>query len=69
MIDWLFYALPEHKKVHYATMMFIIMLVVPKYLLGINFTVLGNLINFLIYDFLYYKMLQVEEHLRKDQDD
>lgn len=69
MTNWLFYAVPEHKKVHYATMMLLIMLIVPKYLLGLQFTMLGNLINFLIYDFLYYKMLQVEEHLRRNRDD
>lgn len=69
MISWLFYTVPEHKKMHYATMMFLIMLVVPKYILGINFTMLGNLINFLIYDFLYFKMLQVEEYLRRNKDD
>ena len=69
MTNWLFYAIPEHKKMHYAIMMLIIMLIVPKYLLGLHFTMLGNLINFLIYDFLYYKMLQVEEHLRRNKDD
>ena len=69
MINWLFYSVPEHRKMHYAIMMFLIMFVVPVYLLGLRFTMLGNLVNFLIYDFLYYKMLQVEEHLRKNRDD
>ena len=69
MINWLFYTVPEQRKMHYATMMLLIMLVVPKYILGLHFTMLGNLINFLIYDFLYYKMLQVEEHIRKHKDD
>ena len=69
MSNWLFYAVPEHKKMHYATIMFLIMFVLPKYLFGLQFTMLGNMVNFLIYDFLYYKMLQVEEHMRKNDDD
>ena len=69
MINWLFYTVPEHRKMHYAIMMFLIMFVVPVYLLGLRFTMLGNLVNFLIYDFLYYKMLQVEEHLRRNRDE
>lgn len=69
MINWLFYAVPEHRKMHYAIMMALIMFVVPVYLLGLHFTMLGNLMNFLIYDFLYYKMLQVEEYLKRNRDD
>ena len=69
MINWLFYSVPEHRKMHYAIMMFLIMFVVPVYLLGLRFTMLGNLVNFLLYDFLYYKMFQVEEHIRKNRDD
>lgn len=69
MTNWLFYAVPERRKMNYAITMFLIMIVVPKYLLGLHFTMLGNLVNFLIYDFLYYKMIQVEEYLRRNRDE
>ena len=69
MINWIFYTVPEHRQMQYVITMFLMMLVVPKYFFGIQFTTLGNFINFLVYDFIYYKMLRVEEFLRKNKDD
>ena len=69
MNNWIFYAIPEHKKMHYIIVMFMMMIVVPKYLFGIQFTMLGNFINFLIYDLVYYQMLRIEQFLRRNKDD
>ena len=54
---------------NYAVVMFLMMFVVPKYLFGLHFTTLGHFINFLIYDFIYYKMIQVEEFLKRNKDE
>ena len=69
MTNWLFYTVPEHKKMNYAIVMFLMMLIVPKYLFGLYFTTLGHFVNFLIYDFIYYRMLQLEEFYRRNKDD
>lgn len=69
MINWIFYSVPEYKKTHYVFIMFIMMVIVPKYLFGLQFTMLGNFINFLIYDFIYYQWDRIEQTLRRNKDD
>jgi len=69
MINWIFYSVPEHKKIHYAVVMFLMMFIVPKYLFGLHFTMLGNFINFLIYDFIYYQWDRVEQFIIRKRDD
>jgi len=69
MSNWIFYAVPEYKKIHYITLMFLIMVVIPKYFLGLQFTMLGNLINFLIYDFIYYQWDRVEQWMKRYNDE
>ena len=69
MINWIFYSVPEYKKTHYVFIMFIMMVIVPKYLFGIRFTSLGYLMNFLLYDAVYYFVYQVEQAIKKNLDD
>lgn len=67
MEKWIFYSVPEHKKMHYVCVMFMMMIIVPKYLFDLQFTVLGNFINFLIYDFIYYQWDRVEQFIIKNR--
>jgi len=49
--------------------MFLMMLIIPNFIFGISFTAAGHLINFLIYDFLYFLFYQVEKNLMGRRDD
>lgn len=67
MEKWIFFSVPEHKKMHYVFVMFMMMFIVPKYIFGLQFTILGNFINFLIYDFIYYQWYRVEQFIIKNR--
>jgi len=60
---------PDRKRTHYCFVMFLMMLIIPNFIFGISFTAAGHLINFLIYDFLYFLFYQVEKNLMGWRDD
>jgi len=60
MIKWLLYKVPDKKMTHYVFCLFMIMAIIPEYVLGIRFTNLGQLVNFLIFDIIYYTFLKIE---------
>jgi hypothetical protein len=66
--NWLYWSVPAEKARHYIIVMILMMYFVPKYLFGIRFTTLGYLMNFLLYDAVYYFMYQVEQ-VMKGKDD
>lgn len=69
MNQWLYWRVPDRKRGHYIFVMVMMMFIVPRFLLGIQFTMAGYLINFLIYDVLYYLFYQVEKKLTGRRDD
>lgn len=60
MNKWIFWRVPDRKRSHYCFVMFLMMLIIPNFIFGMSFTPLGHLINFMIYDFLYYLLYQLE---------
>jgi hypothetical protein len=69
MTNWLFWTVPAPKVTNYILTMFLLMIVLPKYVFGVYFTPMGHLVNFFIYDALYYFNVKFEEKLRKDNND
>jgi len=69
MINWIFWRVPDQKRNHYMFVMFMMMFVVPRFLLGLQFTIAGYFINFLVYDGVYYLFWQVEKRLTGRRDD
>lgn len=68
MINWIFWTIPDYKLQHYFILMFMILVLIPK-LLGVQFTTLGYLMNYILFDFLYYRMLIIEEKIRERMKD
>ena len=58
MLNWLFYTIPEDKRMHYGICLWLCILIIPEYLLQMKFTVVMQFINFITYDILYYHMLK-----------
>ena len=58
MLNWLFYTIPEDKRMHYGICLWLCILIIPEYLLQMKFTVVMQFINFINYDILYYHMLK-----------
>ena len=57
MINWLFYTLPEKRRLHYLISLWVALVIVPYYILGMVFTIPMQFINFICYDILYYYLL------------
>jgi hypothetical protein len=66
--NWLYWSVPAEKARHYIIIMTIMMVIVPTYLFGIRFTSLGYLMNFLLYDALYYVTYRIEQAMKGKND-
>ena len=66
--NWLYWSVPAEKARHYIIVMTIMMVIVPTYLFGIRFTSLGYLMNFLLYDALYYVTHRIEQAMKGKDD-
>jgi hypothetical protein len=66
--NWLYWSVPAEKARHYIIIMTIMMVIVPTYLFGIRFTSLGYLLNFLLYDALYYVTYRIEQAMKGKDD-
>ena len=66
--NWLYWSVPAEKARHYIIVMTIMMVIVPTYLFGIRFTSLGYLMNFLLYDALYYVTYRIEQAMKGKDD-
>ena len=67
LTNWLYWSVPTEKARHYIIVMTLMMIVLP-YLIGVTFTSLGYLMNFLLYDAVYYFTYKVEQAI-KDMND
>ena len=66
--NWLYWSVPAEKARHYIIIMTVMMVIVPTYLFGIRFTSLGYLMNFLLYDALYYVTYRIEQAMKGKND-
>lgn len=66
MLNWLFYTIPEDKRIHYGICLWLCILIIPEYLLQMKFTVVMQFINFITYDILYYRMLKIESQFNDE---
>ena len=66
--NWLYWSVPAEKARHYIIIMTVMMVIVPTYLFGIRFTSLGYLMNFLLYDALYYVTYRIEQAMKGKDD-
>jgi hypothetical protein len=69
MLNWLFWSVPINRRIHYIICMVLLLWIVPEYIFLVQLSVLGQVINFICYDLIYYRCYQFEqEFLNKDDD-
>lgn len=66
MLNWLFYTIPSNKRIHYGICLWLVLWIIPEYLLKIQFTILAQFINFITYDIMYYQMLKWDSMFRDE---
>ena len=63
--NWLLWAIPEQHAMRYLVTMLLVMFILPTYLLGLQFTKLGFVINLLWYDLIFYGWVRVKQRSAK----
>jgi hypothetical protein len=66
MLNWLFYTIPPNRRIHYGICLWLVLWIIPEYLLKIQFTILMQFINFITYDIMYYQMLKWDSMFRDE---
>jgi hypothetical protein len=61
MINWLFYTIPANKRLHYLICLWVALVIMPQYVLGMIFTIPMQFLNFIFYDIVYYVFLKMEK--------
>ena len=54
MFKWVFYAVPKPLTVGYVLCLALNMLIIPEYILPIRLNIVGEFLNFLTFDLLFY---------------
>ena len=54
MIKWLFYRVPSRLKIGYVLCLVLNMLIIPEYILPVRLNIVGEFLNFLTFDLLFY---------------
>lgn len=57
-MNWLFYILPENKRIAYLIGLWVGLVIIPDIILRLNFSIPQQFINFICYDFVYYNILK-----------
>jgi hypothetical protein len=65
--NWLLWAIPDQYVKRYLITLWLVMFVIPGYLLGMHFTKLGFVVNLLWYDLIFYGWVRVKQQLGDDK--
>ena len=52
--NWLFYRVPERLKFAYVLLLVLNMFIIPEYVLNVRLNIMGEFLNFLTFDLLFY---------------
>ena len=54
IINWLFFRVPERLKFAYVLLLMLNMFIIPEYVLNVRLNIMGEFVNFLTFDLLFY---------------
>ena len=65
--NWLLWAIPEQYVKRYLITLWLVMFMIPGYILGMHFTKLGFVVNLLWYDLIFYGWVRLKQKLGEDE--
>jgi hypothetical protein len=68
MLNWIFWQVPVKYVRRYIVTLWLVMFIIPPYVLGISFTKLGFVMNLLWYDLIFYGWVRVKQQLEGDDE-
>ena len=63
MTNWLWWSVPQEHVKRYVIMLALILVIIPQYIFGIMYTLLGFLINLVWFDIIFYGWVKVREQI------
>ena len=67
MLKWLFYTVPDRYKFLYVFLLVLNMIIIPEYLLKTRLNTMGEFVNFLTYDLLFYVFFVKINNINKEE--
>ena len=61
MTNWIFWAIPPNYVRRYVFAFWLVMFILPAYVLGLHFTKLGFIINWLWFDLIFYGYVKAKQ--------
>ena len=63
MINWILWRVPADYIRRYIVTLWLVMFVIPPFLFGIQFTIIGFLLNLIWYDIIFYGWYRVKKQI------
>ena len=63
MTNWLWWSVPQEHAKRYVIMLALILVIIPQYIFGIMYTLLGFFINLVWFDIIFYGWVKVREQI------
>jgi len=67
MLKWLFYTVPDRYKFVYVFLLVMNMVIIPEYVLKTRLNTMGEFVNFLTYDLLFYVFFVKINNINKEE--
>ncbi|MAJ24086.1 MAG: hypothetical protein CMP36_01095 [Rickettsiales bacterium] len=67
LTNWLFWAIPRNYVRRYLLTFWLVMFFIPGYFLGLQFTKLGFIINWLWFDLVFYGWYRAKQMIGDDE--
>lgn len=67
MLNWIFWAIPREYVRRYFITLWLVLFFLPALFLGVRYTILGLLVNFLWYDIVFYAWVKFKERLEGEK--
>jgi hypothetical protein len=68
MLNWLFWVIPQKYIRRYLFTFWFVMFFLPGYVLGLHFTKLGFIINWLWFDLVFYGWVRAKQMIEGDDE-
>jgi len=66
MLNWIFWQIPQEYVRRYLITLWLVMFFIPGFIFGLQFTILGFLVNLLWYDLIFYGWYRAKQMIGGD---
>lgn len=64
-MNWIYWTVPHKHFKRYLITLFLVMFILPQYVFGVMYTMLGFLINLIWFDLIFYGWVKVRDEMER----